>query len=218
MTVDPIQSLPIPDSSISQLLTAQPTPAKVAVPTFQDQIDLASQSPALASFDVGAATAQAIRTEALDLLAATTPAPPADAAADARVAYAAAAENLTTEILATDAEAALQLQTLNNAIVPPGALEASIALAGAAPGTLATILGGGLLGYWPGPSLEFMEALAAIEQKKDQPTTVNRAGATAKLKGRPPNAGDGEAAMEAYHQQESLPGEQEPQHHINLLD
>jgi hypothetical protein len=218
MTIDPIPSLPILDSTISHPVTVPAAPAKVEAPTFQDQVNLASQDPVLAGFDVGAATAQAVRTEARDLLAATAPAAPTDAAADARVAYPAAAESLTSEILATDAENALLLQTVNTTIVPPGALEASLALAGTTPGTVTTILAGGLTGYWPGPTPEFLEALAEIEQAKDKPTTVHEAGATAKVQDRPRNAGDGEAAMEAYHQQESLTAEHEPQQHINLLD
>ena len=218
MTIDPLSILPILDSSIIQPVTAPVTPAKGAAPAFQDQVNLASQNPVLAGFDVGAATAQAVRSEALGLLAATAPVVPQDAAADARVAYTAAAESLTSEILATDAENALQLQTANTTLVPPGALEASLALAGATPGSVSTLLAGGLTGYWPGPTPEFLEALAKIEQAKDKPTTVHRAGATAKLQGRPPNSEEGEAAMEAYHQQESPLGQHEPPHQINLLD
>jgi hypothetical protein len=203
MDVGPINPVSLPDSNLEP-----PDPEQVSL--YLDT--LTSLSPGAPDPSTAAAA-----TSTLDQGLLREHAP--DSAAQARTAYSQSVEMFTAETLATDAEAAFLMQ--NQPPPPPavpGALEASQLLTSGGPGTPMAILGGGLLGFWPGPTPEVLEAFSAHDLRETEGTTVQRTTATPKTGPGPGHSGDTEAAMVAYQQQEKPPKAGAAHPHLDILD
>lgn len=106
-----------------------------------------------------------------------------------------AADALKARILASDTEAAVLLQDLSPSRAVPGGIQAALLLGTLNAGATATLLSGGMVGFWQGPPPDLAEAIIAYHFRKQLDLTVNKTLAAPALSDEPGQPSEGNAAL-----------------------